>query len=146
MLRKSIVALGLVLLISLIPGARAVEEDGGNQGTWQLVTGELAGQKFPDEVAKGIQLVIKDGKYTVTVAKEGSDKGTVKLNASAKPKELDITGIEGPNKGKTFLAIYERHGDTLRVCYDLSGKSRPKEFKTKPKTQLFLAVYKLEKP
>jgi len=58
---------------------------------------------------------------------------------------MDITGTEGPNKGKTILAIYERDGDTLRVCYDLSGKSRPSEFKTTEGTRLFLVEYKLQK-
>ena len=36
---------------------------------------------------------------------------------------MDITGTNGPNKGKTFLVIYELKGDELRVCYDLSGES-----------------------
>jgi hypothetical protein len=40
----------------------------------------------------------------------------------------------------------ERDGDTLRICYDLSGKSRPTQFKTKEETQLFLVTYKQEKP
>lgn len=43
-----------------------------------------------------------------------------------------------------FLAIYELDGDTLRVCYDLSGKARPSEFKTKAETQLLLFTYKRE--
>ena len=78
-------------------------------------------------------------------AGEKVDNGTVKLNPSVKPKALDITGTEGPNKGKTILAIYERKGDTLRVCYDLSGKRRPVEFKTTAGTPLFLVEYKLQK-
>jgi uncharacterized protein (TIGR03067 family) len=59
---------------------------------------------------------------------------------------MDITGNEGPNKGKTFLAIYELKGDTLRICYDLSGQARPTEFKTKKDTRLFLVTYQREKP
>ena len=58
---------------------------------------------------------------------------------------MDITGTEGPNKGKTFQAIYELDGDTLKVCYDLSGKGRPTEFKTAEGTQLFLVIYTREK-
>ena len=100
---------------------------------------------FPDEVRKTIKLVVKDDKYTATVGSQ-VDQGTIKLNPATKPKEMDITGTEGPNKGKTILAIYQRDGDTLRVCYDLSGKNRPKEFKTKEGTQLFLVTYKREKP
>jgi uncharacterized protein (TIGR03067 family) len=113
-------------------------------GTWLASAAELGGQKFPGDVSK-IKLVIKDDKYTVTVGMQ-ADEGTIKLNPTAKPKALDITGTAGPNKGKTILAIYERNGDTLRICYDLSGKSRPTEFKTKEGTQLFLVTYKREKP
>jgi uncharacterized protein (TIGR03067 family) len=59
---------------------------------------------------------------------------------------MEITGTAGPNKGKTFSAIYELQGDTLKICYDLTGKARPTEFKSKAGTQLFLATYKKVKP
>ena len=145
MLLKPFVVLTLVL--SFTSAARGGDAKDGDalQGTWLPATAELAGKPFPDEVRKSIKLVVKDDKYTVTVGKQ-VDQGTVKLKPSAKPKEMDITGTEGPNKGKTILAIYERNGDTLRVCYDLSGKNRPKEFKTKEGTQLFLVTYKRQKP
>jgi hypothetical protein len=67
-------------------------------------------------------------------------------DTSADPKTMDIKGVEGPNKGKTCLAIYELKDDKLTICYDLSGESRPTEFKTQPKTQLFLVTYEREKP
>ena len=114
------------------------------QGTWLASTAELGGKPFPEEVRKSIKLTLKDDKYTVTVGKN-PDQGTVKLDPSAKPKALDIAGSEGPNKGKTIPAIYELDGDTLKICYDLSGKSRPAQFKTTEGTQLFLVTYKREK-
>ena len=142
---KPFAALTLVLAFAL--AAHSGDAKGGDalQGTWLPATAELAGKMFPDEIRKTIKLVVKDDKYTVTVGR-AVDQGTVKLNPSAKPKELDITGTDGPNKGKTILAIYERDGDTLRICYDLSGKGRPAEFKTQEGTQLFLVTYKREKP
>ena len=145
MLLKSFVALALAF--SFLPAAWSgdAKNDGAIEGTWLPSSAELGGKEFPDEVRKTIKLVVKDDKYTVTVGAK-IDKGTVKLNPSAKPKTLDITGTDGPNKGKTILAIYEHKGDTLRICYDLSGKSRPTEFKTKESTQLFLVTYKREKP
>jgi uncharacterized protein (TIGR03067 family) len=112
-------------------------------GTWQLVEGEVGGRKFPPEVAKGIKLMISGNKYVVTA--ENKDEGTVKYFSDASPKAIEITGTDGPNKGKTFPAIYELKGDTLTVCYDLSGKSRPTEFKSKPGTAHFLATYKKAK-
>ena len=48
------------------------------------------------------------------------------------------------DKGPAILAIFEPDGDTLRICYDLSGKARPTEFSTKEGTKLFLVTYKRE--
>ena len=145
MLRRSALVFAFVLL-----SAFAVRSGDGKKnplaGTWLPATAEIAGKPFPDEIRKTMKLVIhNDDKYTVTVG-DKVDQGTVKLNSTAKPMEIDIVGTEGPNKGKTILAIYEHKGDTLRVCYDLSGKNRPKEFKTREGTQLFLVTYKREKP
>jgi len=127
------------------PVLRAARPRDTIEGTWLPAAAELGGKAFPDEIRKTIKLVVKDDRYTVTVGKQ-VDQGTVKLDPAAKPKALDITGTEGPNKGKTIRAIYERDGDTLRVCYDLSGKGRPTEFKTRAGTQLFLVTYRREKP
>jgi len=142
MLFRLFVVCTLMLAFALV--ASGEDKDGGIDGTWLPAEAELGGKALPDEVLKTIKMVVKGGKYTVTVGK-GVDKGTVKLNAKAKPKEVDVTGTDGPNKGKTFLAIYERDGDTLRVCYDLSGKARPTEFKTREGTKLYLVTYKREK-
>jgi uncharacterized protein (TIGR03067 family) len=136
----------LFLALSLPCLARGDDDDETSiDGTWLPSAAELGGEKFPDEVRKTMKLVIGDGKYTVTVGKT-LDRGTVKQDPSKKPKALDVTGTEGPNKGKTFLAIYEKTDDTLRICYDLSGKARPTEFKTTKDTQLFLVTYDREKP
>jgi uncharacterized protein (TIGR03067 family) len=137
--------LAFALMLFFSPASRSddVKDESAIQGLWLPSSAELGGNKFPDEVRKSIKLEVKDGKYNVTVGK-APDKGTIKLNPAVKPKEMDITGLEGPNKGKTILAIYELDGDTLRVCYDLSGKSRPTEFKSTAGTQLFLVTYKRE--
>lgn len=146
MTRSLCVTLFLALFLPCISRADDAKDEAKSlDGTWLASAAELAGGEFPDEVRKTIKLVIGDGKYTVTVG-TNPDKGTVKLDPSKKPKAMDITGTEGPNKGKTFLAIYEKTDDTLKICYDLSGKARPTEFKTKKGTQLFLVTYKREKP
>ena len=69
------------------------------------------------------------------------DKGTYTLDTTTKPKSITITGTEGPNNGKTYPAIYELKGDTLRICYDLSGAKRPTEFKSIAGTRLYLVDY-----
>jgi uncharacterized protein (TIGR03067 family) len=127
-------------------GAAGAKEEGKKmQGTWKPVTAELGGKPYPDEVLKTMTLVVADGKYTVTVGGQ-KDEGTVTLDPAKSPRAMDIKGAKGPNAGKTIPAIYELKGDTLRVCYDLSGKAHPKEFKTTAGTSLFLVEYKREKP
>jgi uncharacterized protein (TIGR03067 family) len=134
-----------VLVVSCSSAAWSAEPKNDSlEGTWLPSAAELGGKKFPDEIRKTIRLEIKGNQYTVTVGTQ-PDQGTCKLNPSATPKAIDITGTKGPNKGKTILAIYERNGDTLRICYDLSGKSRPAEFKTAAGTLLFLVEYKRQK-
>jgi uncharacterized protein (TIGR03067 family) len=132
-------------LLARADEAPSGKEDGKKmQGTWKPVSAELAGKPFPDEVLKTMKLVMADGKYTVTVG-DKPDEGTVKLDPANTPRAMDITGTRGPNQGKTILAIYGLKDTTLRICYDLSGKARPKEFKTKADTQLFLVEYKRQK-
>lgn len=114
------------------------------QGLWTPAQAELAGQPMPENVLKTIRLKMEDDKYEVLVGKR-PDKGTYTIDADAKPKSITITGTEGPNKGKTFPAIYELTEDTLRVCYDLSGAKRPTEFKTIAGTQLYLVTYHRQK-
>jgi uncharacterized protein (TIGR03067 family) len=113
-------------------------------GAWTATSAELAGGPFPDQIWKGMKLVIADGTYTVTLG-PAVDKGTLKFDPAKSPKALDIVGTDGPNKGRTILAIYEKTGDSLRICYDLGGQTRPAEFKTTKGTQLFLVTYDREK-
>jgi len=141
---RSLLVLVLAFACSPIIAKGVVRPD-DLSGTWIPAAAELAGVKYPDDVRKTITLVVKDDKYTVTVGTL-VDQGTMKLNADATPKEMDVTGTDGPNKGRTILAIYEHTGDTLRICYELSGSGRPKQFKTDPGSTLFLVTYERKKP
>ncbi len=113
-------------------------------GTWKPVEVELAGSKVPEAVYSTWRLELAKGSYALKGA-ESPDTGTISTDASTKPKSMEVKGTDGPNKGKTFPCIYELDGDTLRICYDLSGKKRPAEFKTMKETKLYLVTYKREK-
>jgi uncharacterized protein (TIGR03067 family) len=131
------------LLLTSLSWADAKDDAKAMKGVWLPVSADLGGQPFPDALLKSMKLTLTDGKYSVQVG-PSLDEGTFVLDATKKPATMDITGKEGPNKGKTLLAIYELDGDSLKVCYDLSGKARPTEFKAAPK--IFLVVYKRGKP
>lgn len=138
-------ALAFAIVVSFTSAAWSDDaKEESLDGTWTAKSAELAGKKFPGEITKSIKLVLKGDEYQVNVGQK-PDRGTCKRNSKADPKTLDITGTDGPNKGRTILAIYERKGDTLKVCYDLTGKNRPAEFKTLAGSQLFLVEYEFRK-
>src|SRR5436190_202964 len=127
--RSGLVLVGMMLV-------RAEDLD----GVWKPVEVELTGTKFPEAVYSTWRLELRNGKYLLKGA-ESPDGGTVTTDPSTKPKTMDIAGTDGPNKGKTFPCIYELDGDTLRICYDLSGTKRPTEFKTAKDPKLYLVTY-----
>jgi len=140
--RFLIAILSLVGLMTTFAGDKS--NDAKNiQGTWLPVKAEMGGAPMKEEVLKIITLKLDGGKYEVMA--ENVDKGTYLMDATAKPKTIDITGTEGPNVGKKIPAIYELNGDTLRICYGLGGSSRPAEFKSLSGTQIFLVTYKRKK-
>jgi uncharacterized protein (TIGR03067 family) len=97
-------------------------------GAWTPVLMQLNGKKQPEELLKSIRLSIKGDKYSTVVGKE-KDEGTLKLDATKEPREMDITSNVGENKGKAIPCIYEIKGDELRVCYGLKVAERPIDFK-----------------
>ncbi len=125
-------------------GAGPTDDAKAIEGNWRPVKGELGGQPMTDAVLQSIRLKLDSGKYEV-LAGDQPDRGTYTLDSTSTPKSLTITGTEGPNRGKTFPAVFELNGDTLRICYDLSGAKRPTEFRSVAGTQLFLVTYNRNK-
>ena len=110
------------------------------QGLWKPVSAVLAGSPMPDAVVKSISLRMDHGNYEVLVG-DAPDRGTYTLDPGATPKGITVMGTDGPNVGKTFPAIYELAGDTLRICYDLSGAKRPARFESPAGTLLYVVAY-----
>jgi uncharacterized protein (TIGR03067 family) len=139
-----IVAAGL-----LVVTAHAKDDDNAKElkkleGTWTLASGEDDGKKLSDDAIKNSKLTIEGEKHTVKVG-DNTYKGTHKVDATKKPKTMDITDTDGPFKDKTVLAIYEVDGDTFKICYAAPGKDRPKEFSAKEGTGYHSHVWKREK-
>ncbi len=139
---KSVFCVCLLLALSASAFAAGASADyKALQGTWLPVKAQLAGQNMPEKVLKTIVLKLDKHDYVATVSGE-PDKGTWTIDPSTTPRSLTITGVKGPNSGKVFPCIYAIKGDTLKVCYDLSGKKRPKDFKTAAGTELYLVTYR----
>lgn len=95
------------------------------QGTWKGMVGP--GKTTP------ITLTVEGTAVTVTVTPIGAEartfKGTIKLDESKSPKEMDWTGVAADGKPlPNTLAIYELAGDTLKIGSNGPDKKRPKTF------------------
>jgi uncharacterized protein (TIGR03067 family) len=111
-------------------------------GTWKVDAATLNGDDAK-AMLKDAVLTIDEGKYKLQLGT--TDAGTLGIDPGKTPKQMTITGSEGPNKGKTFPAIYEVDGDTLKICYALNAKEPPKEFKSTADNKTLLVTYKREK-
>lgn len=112
------------------------------QGTWNIESSEAGGQQLPAADLKEFVVTYEGDKHTVKKGDQVVQVGTQKLDPSQSPKAIDVTMIEGPNKGAVMLGIYEISGDTLKVCFDAAGKTRPTEFKSAPGSTTFVNVHK----
>ena len=143
------------LAASQPPGTKTDQD--ALQGVWNVVGFEQGGKAIPPEMFKEVmdgstltvkgtavefkmfQVTVKDvgGKPEMT-KKEKVETGTVKIDPSKKPKQIDIAKREGG----TMTGIYELTGDDLKVCLDPEGKERPTEFKTKESSMIGTMVLK----
>ncbi len=133
-----IVAILAVASIGFCAGPKPHKEYVGLNGRWVPDTAAMAGKPFPDATRKSMLLWLADGKYTVTMG-DAVDEGQYEVDEAKTPKAITLVCSKGPNQGKTILGIYEVGKGTLRICYDLSGKTRPTQFESNPDTQTFLA-------
>ena len=141
-MRKGLLSAILMIAAIMLGVLAAAQEKSNNNalaGTWQAVEAELGGKPLPPDVVRSIKLILSVHEYQV-----GNDFGTVEIDPNAMPSAMIIKGTKGPNEGKTMLAIYELSGDTLRICYDLTGLKRPTVFATEGGTRQFLVRYKRE--
>jgi uncharacterized protein (TIGR03067 family) len=136
---------GLALAVSAASqGCTAQNGKDDFEGTWDLVYIERDGK--PLKVQKGVQSTYAGGKFVVKNGDKIIVAGSVKLDPAKKPKALDVTYTEGPDKGKSFKAIYERDGDTMKFCRPASpDQDRPTVFKMSPEKPGLMTIYKRAK-
>jgi uncharacterized protein (TIGR03067 family) len=108
----------------------------GLQGTWNIVSLEMDGQKMP---GAGARIVVRGDRFT-TIAMGATYEGTVAVHQTTVPKSFDLYFEEGPEKGNTNLGIYELDGDRWKICLTTRGSQRPREFAAPPGTGIALQI------
>ncbi len=115
------------------------------EGTWTVTSMEIEGMKAPEETYKNSKLVCKGEEFSFTDPSGTVYKGKFKIDPSKKPKTIDITFTDGPNKDEVMLGIYELDETTYKLCAKAMTKDRPTEFSAKQGSGQILEVLKKEK-
>lgn len=112
------------------------------QGTWQVTTLSINGNKSKDEDAKKITVVNgDDGTWSIRSEGKEISKGTSAFDPTKKPKTIDFTPTEGGGKGDRFLGIYRLGKNARKLCFAPAGKDRPTEFSSTPENQQILVTF-----
>src|SRR5262249_39118510 len=94
---------------------------------------------------KKMRWVIKGDKITISNGNGHDEIGSVKVDSTKQPKEIDIIArtAGGPPAAHQTPGIYKLDGDKLTVCYsshDDDGESRPTAFDPKEGGRLLVLV------
>jgi uncharacterized protein (TIGR03067 family) len=116
-------------------------ETRGLDGWWIVTEGRLSGVSLPDDVLAELTLWVESGTFVL-----GSDTGTIAVNRDVHPATMDVVATRGPNRGRFVPAIFEHARGMLRICYDLSGRQRPRAFDAPLGSRRFLATYRRVAP
>jgi uncharacterized protein (TIGR03067 family) len=157
MLRNAAMLLGTFLLLAGLglPKASGDPQDDAftkelkaMAGTWRPISTENNGNKAPEESLKETRWIRDaDGRWAMQRGDKAVLEWTVrKIDATKKPKTIDIEVTAGPHKGVVYRGIYELDGDTLRVCLaQPESAERPTEFSARKGSTWALSEFKREK-
>jgi uncharacterized protein (TIGR03067 family) len=107
------------------------------EGIWQPHYAELGGEEAPKMMLDKMEVELTAGRYTVRFGGETYDQGTYHVEADG---HLSLTGVTGPNAGRTIPGLFKFAGSALSICYGLGG-ARPLNFSTGQDTTLYLVNY-----
>jgi len=110
-------------------------------GTWKVAAAETDGSAVGGENLEGMSVTMKGNSY-VFHSNDQTSHGTVSLDPSKQPKEIDIQPTDGPDEGKTLLGIYDVGASGWRLCYAQAGKPRPGTFSTEQDSGRLMVTYR----
>ncbi|OAI48654.1 hypothetical protein AYO44_06740 [Planctomycetaceae bacterium SCGC AG-212-F19] len=140
-------SLFVILFIAFLLAAQnkddAIAKDkAGLKGKWKLVLlTNPTGEKLEAGDNAEVFIIITDTTLTTITGA----KLDYTINPTKNPKELDVSPIDGPNKGKVSKVIYKIEGDTLTICGGDAGSERPKAFEHSKELVHYVQTYKRPK-
>ena len=97
------------------------------QGTWAVTELQMEGQTISGGMLANARVEITGNRFS-SLGMGTVYEGTVTLDDSAIPHQLNMKFDAGPEKGNTNLGIYELKGDSWKICLSTRGEVRPTAF------------------
>ncbi|HLX63219.1 MAG TPA: TIGR03067 domain-containing protein [Planctomycetota bacterium] len=145
-MRRIALQFAVLALIVCACAARAEDEDAKKmEGSWTIESVTSKGEKQPAEQLKDITMVITGNKMQMKLKDEAVSTVTFKLDGEQKPKHIDLTHVDGDQKDKVELGIYELDGDTLKLTSSDPGEKRPEAFESAAGSKIDFLVLKRKK-
>jgi uncharacterized protein (TIGR03067 family) len=115
------------------------------QGTWSIRSLRMDGHEMPSAIYANAGIVVKGDRFTST-GMGAEYEGTLELDASTNPRQLNMRFDAGPEKGNVNLCIYEIAGNDWKLCVATRGPVRPSSFDTTPGSGIAVEVLKRNNP
>jgi len=71
-----------------------------------------------------------------------TEKEALEIDSTKSPKHIDLVPLDGPDKGKRQMGLYELSGDVLKVALGEPGQARPPALRTKPGDKFFVVNFR----
>jgi uncharacterized protein (TIGR03067 family) len=115
------------------------------QGSWSIKSLTLEGQEMPAAMFANASTVVQGNRFT-SLGMGTQYEGTLELDASTNPRQLNMNFDAGPEKGNVNLGIYEISGDIWKLSIATRGSVRPSTFISASGTGIALEILQRVKP
>jgi uncharacterized protein (TIGR03067 family) len=115
------------------------------QGSWSIKSLALEGQEMPAAMFANASMVVHGKRFT-SLGMGTPYEGTLELDASTNPHQLNMNFDAGPEKGNVNLCIYEITGDIWKLSIATRGSVRPSTFISAPGTGIALEILQRVRP
>lgn len=98
-------------------------------GTWKLISLERDGKKAPATEIENVRWVVSGREYTYKHNNGMTNQGTFKLDRDRRPRLIETSYADGPDRGKSLLRAYEWiDADKVRFCTPGPAEKAPTDF------------------